>query len=81
MIFNSLEFGAFAAGLLLLLAFTPRAWRNTLLLLASYVFYGAWDARFLSLILLSTAFIACREQPSAPPAETPAPGRPLATTR
>jgi D-alanyl-lipoteichoic acid acyltransferase DltB (MBOAT superfamily) len=28
--------------------------QNTLLLVASYVFYGAWDYRFLFLILLST---------------------------
>ena len=29
--------------------------RNAILLVASYVFYGAWDVRFLSLIILSTA--------------------------
>ena len=28
--------------------------RKRLLLLASYVFYGAWDARFLALIVAST---------------------------
>src|SRR5690606_14603480 len=29
--------------------------QNTLILLASYVFYGWWDWRFLSLLLFSTA--------------------------
>ena len=29
-------------------------WKQSVLLLASYVFYAAWDWRFLSLILLST---------------------------
>ncbi len=29
-------------------------WRKALLLLASYIFYGAWDWRFLSLIWVST---------------------------
>lgn len=29
-------------------------WQNRLLLVASYVFYGAWDWRFLSLIWIST---------------------------
>ena len=29
-------------------------WQNRLLLVASYIFYGAWDWRFLSLILFST---------------------------
>ena len=29
-------------------------WRKTWLLACSYVFYGAWDWRFLSLILAST---------------------------
>jgi D-alanyl-lipoteichoic acid acyltransferase DltB (MBOAT superfamily) len=31
-------------------------WRNRLLLVASYVFYGYWDWRFLSLMLFSTGF-------------------------
>ena len=30
-------------------------WQNVLLLALSYVFYGSWDYRFLSLLLLSTA--------------------------
>lgn len=46
--------------LLLLLTYTlywrlNRRWQNWLLLVASYVFYGWWDWRFLSLILFSSA--------------------------
>ncbi len=33
----------------------PRSWRKGWLLLSSYAFYAAWDWRFLSLILFSTA--------------------------
>ncbi|MEX0274878.1 MAG: MBOAT family protein, partial [Flavobacteriaceae bacterium] len=29
-------------------------WQNLLILVSSYVFYGWWDYRFLSLIFLST---------------------------
>jgi len=32
----------------------PHRWQNRLLLLASYLFYGAWDWRFLLLLILST---------------------------
>jgi D-alanyl-lipoteichoic acid acyltransferase DltB (MBOAT superfamily) len=56
MLFNSLVFVAFFllvyAGYLLLHRQTR--WQNILLLFASYVFYGYWDWRFLSLIALST---------------------------
>ena len=54
MLFNSLEFALFLAvvyGLYLLLG---RRGQNRWLLLASYVFYGAWDSRFLLLIVVST---------------------------
>lgn len=54
MLFNSYVFWAFFALVLpgaVLLRGTPR---KLLLLIASYVFYGFWDWRFLSLILLST---------------------------
>ncbi|MBP5514673.1 MAG: MBOAT family protein [Bacteroidaceae bacterium] len=37
-----------------LLGTRRRAWQNALLVLASYVFYGWWDARFLLLILFTT---------------------------
>jgi alginate O-acetyltransferase complex protein AlgI len=56
MLFNSLQFLIFfilvAAGFALVRRHLKL--RNSFLLLASYVFYGAWDWRFLSLILLST---------------------------
>lgn len=56
MLFNSSEFLFFFA------LFFPTFWlvqkhlfyRNLLLLTASYVFYGFWDWRFLSLIVIST---------------------------
>ncbi len=54
MLFNSFEFGLFfllVYGLYLILM--PR-FRTVLLLGASYLFYAAWDVRFLSLIILST---------------------------
>ena len=55
MLFNSLEFWAFFALVLAGLYVLPRRVRNLFLLLASYVFYGAWDARFLTLLWISTA--------------------------
>ncbi len=54
MLFNSLEFVAFfffVYGFYLLLRHRAQ---NVLLLIASYVFYGWWDWRFLSLIFIST---------------------------
>ncbi len=54
MLFNSLEFFAFLAIVLPLQAALPATLRKAFLLLASYVFYGAWDWRFLGLIALST---------------------------
>ena len=54
MLFNSYEFLLFLPTVLLLLAVAPRRARNGVLLVASYVFYGAWDVYFLSLIFLST---------------------------
>ena len=56
MTFNSLAFAAFL-GILLPLHLLLRRHvtaRNGLLLLASYVFYAAWDVRFLALIAAST---------------------------
>lgn len=54
MLFNSLEFFAFLA--IVFSAYwimkNSRKWQNVLLLVASYVFYGWWDVRFLSLIFL-----------------------------
>jgi len=54
MLFNTVQFALFfflVYGLYLVL---PHRWQNRLLLVASYVFYGTWDWRFLSLIALST---------------------------
>ena len=55
MLFNSIEFAIFLP-LVLMSYYALRKihLQNLLLLAASYVFYGAWDARFLSLLLLST---------------------------
>jgi len=55
-LFNSLEFAAFFAIFYVayLLLFRWRRLQNVLLLVASYVFYGWWDWRFLSLIAIST---------------------------
>jgi len=54
MLFNSLQFAIFFVIVYsLYLAFNHK-WQNRMLLVASYVFYGAWDWRFLSLIWIST---------------------------
>jgi len=55
MLFNTLEFAAFLIVVLALYAALPPRAQNRMLLVASYIFYGAWDWRFLGLILLSTA--------------------------
>jgi alginate O-acetyltransferase complex protein AlgI len=69
-LFNSLQFlGFFAIVYLLYLGF-DRKNQNRLLLVASYVFYGAWDYRFLSLLLLTTVvdyFVAPRIAASESP--------------
>ena len=57
MLFNSFEFPVFLAivfGLYWLLPTAQIRTRNLLLLVSSYVFYGWWDWRFLSLIFLSS---------------------------
>ena len=54
MLLNSLEFLYFFVVVLGLYLALPHRGQNRLLLLASYLFYGVWDYRFLSLILLST---------------------------
>jgi len=53
--FNSLQYAAFFAVVLFLYWRLNRRQQNVLLLLGSYVFYGAWDPRFLPLMWLSTA--------------------------
>ena len=54
MIFSSLEFFVFLGVLLCALRLAGPSRREGLLLAASYVFYGWWDARFCLLILAST---------------------------
>ena len=57
MLFNSLEFFLFLPIVFILYWFVCKKYlktQNILLLIASYVFYGMWDWRFLSLILFST---------------------------
>ena len=57
MLFNSLEFFIFLPTVFLLYWFVFQKSlivQNLLLLISSYVFYGWWDYRFLSLIFLST---------------------------
>lgn len=54
MIFNSVQYALFLGVVVALYWWLPRRGQNVLIVAASYVFYGAWDARFLSLIVLST---------------------------
>ncbi|WP_418637692.1 MBOAT family O-acyltransferase [Winogradskyella sp.] len=58
MLFNSFQFLLFLPTVFLLywFVFKKLTIQNVLLLLASYVFYGWWDWRFLSLLFLSTLF-------------------------
>ncbi len=54
MLFNSFTFPLFFAIVWLLYVRLQHRAQNVLLLLASYVFYGWWDWRFLSLLFIST---------------------------
>jgi D-alanyl-lipoteichoic acid acyltransferase DltB (MBOAT superfamily) len=57
MLFNSLDFAIFLPIVFLLYWFVAQKnlkLQNALLVLVSYVFYGWWDWRFLSLIIFST---------------------------
>lgn len=57
MLFNSLEFALFLPAVFALYWFVFRRslqGQNVFLLIASYVFYGWWDWRFLSLIVISS---------------------------
>ncbi len=56
MVFNSITFLVFLAIVLLLYYRLGHLGQNRMLLAASYVFYGWWDWRFLSLLLFSTFF-------------------------
>jgi alginate O-acetyltransferase complex protein AlgI len=57
MLFNSLDFAIFLPIVFILYWFVTQRnlkLQNVLIVLASYVFYGWWDWRFLSLIVFST---------------------------
>lgn len=57
MLFNSIDFAVFLPILFILYWFVANKnlkLQNALLLMASYVFYGWWDYRFLSLLFFST---------------------------
>jgi len=54
MLFNSFEFVVFFIIVYCLYLVLDHSRQNRMLLVASYVFYGAWDWRFLSLIFIST---------------------------
>lgn len=54
MLFNSFQFLPFIIVVLALYYILSNKKQNLWLLLASYVFYGVWDYRFLVLILIST---------------------------
>ena len=57
MLFNSIDFAIFLPILFVLYWFVINKnlkFQNFLIVIASYVFYGWWDWRFLSLILFST---------------------------
>ena len=58
MLFNSFEFMLFLSIVFLLywFVFKPRRLQNLFLVVASYVFYGWWDWRFLCLIALTSFF-------------------------
>ena len=54
MLFSELIFWGFFAIVMAAYLVLPHKAQNRMLLVASYVFYAAWDWRFLSLIILST---------------------------
>jgi alginate O-acetyltransferase complex protein AlgI len=59
-LFNSFEFFVFFAIVYLLYRLLPSfRSQNRMLLLASYLFYGWWDVRFLYLVVLSTGLDFC----------------------
>jgi len=56
MLFNSIEFAIFLPSIFIIYWFVTKTIKqqNVLILLSSYLFYGWWDWRFLSLIFFST---------------------------
>jgi alginate O-acetyltransferase complex protein AlgI len=55
MSFDSLHYLLYLPLVYLLYRLLPHTGQNRMLLVAGYYFYGCWDIRFLSLIMLSTA--------------------------
>lgn len=57
MLFNSFEFALFLPLVFMLywFVFRTRRWQNAFVVMASYVFYGWWDWRFLLLIAFTSA--------------------------
>lgn len=59
MLFNSLDFAIFLPIVFVLYWFVTGKnlrFQNILLIIASYIFYGAWDWRFLFILMFSTLF-------------------------
>ncbi len=54
MLFNSADFLVFLTVVYSLYLVLPHRWQNWMLLIASYVFYGWWDWRFLGIIAFTT---------------------------
>lgn len=54
MLFNSFDFVVFFVIVYLFYLFSNHKYQNILLLIASYVFYGWWDWRFLGLLFITT---------------------------
>ena len=54
MLFHSLQFAVFFPIVFALYLASPHKLQNRMLLVASYVFYGSWDWRYLGLLLIST---------------------------
>ena len=56
MLFNSFEFLVFLPIVFILywFIFRERKWQNLLIVIASYIFYGWWDWRFLILIAITS---------------------------
>ncbi len=54
MSFASIQFGLFMLVVYPLYLLLPFRWQNWMLLIASYIFYGAWDWRFLLLLWFTT---------------------------
>ena len=54
MLFNSFQFLFFFVAVFALYCALDHKWQNRMLLVAGYLFYGAWDWRFLGLLMFST---------------------------